>query len=241
MSFQIRRGRIITRQEPFVSTVCRRNCWLERGRKRSQIDVCTLVRYLFAHDASMVRRASTFEDLGPGRMSPRPARLILVAVASLLSTILLQAQVVIRPPEIFQTDALDTPVPFGRLSSARFKGYLHYNSQLGFSEFPAGNYPGSYFLTIAPRRLFMNIPPLPSVNRALWNQENYLMGPDTRNMAAFAPTYGTAPSGTPRTTPGVEQYLRHIPTAGPMMMRIYLQAKAHPRLTRALSMIRPDF
>lgn len=38
------------------------------------------------------------------------------------------------------------------------------------------------------------------------------MGRNTWKTVTLAATYSTAPSATPRTTPGVEQYLRHLPT-----------------------------
>lgn len=38
----------------------------------------------------------------------------------------------------------------------------------------------------------------------------------------------------------MEQFLRHMPMAGPILGRICRQAKAHPNFTRALSMFRPD-
>ncbi len=58
--------------------------------------------------------------------------------------------------------------------------------------------------------------------------------------AAFAPTFGNASYATRHRTEGVEHYIRHIPTAGPMIGWIYQEARAHPHFTRALSMFRPD-
>ena len=38
-----------------------------------------------------------------------------------------------------------------------------------------------------------------------------------------------------------EHYIRHIPTAGPIVGRVCRQAQAHPNFIRVLSMFRPDF
>jgi hypothetical protein len=189
----------------------------------------------------MARYAATFKDLGLGRLSPGSAMLILIALTLLLATS--QAQEVTRPLAMFPTDCPGTPGPLRRVSPVQLQGHLHYNSPLVFDRFPAGNYPRSHFLNVAPDagRLVVNSRAMPLMSNALWNQEKYSMGRNSRNSEALAFTYRTAPSATQRTTLDVGQYLRHIPTAGPMMMRIYVQAKAHPRLTRALSMIRPDF
>src|SRR5215469_10675260 len=181
----------------------------------------------------MARYAATSEDLGLGRLSPGSAMLVLVAVILLL-TASLQAQEVTRSLAMFGAKALQTPLPFSRVSPVQSPGYLHYNLPLSFDRFPAGSYPRSHFVTLAPDagRLVINSPALPLMSKALWNQEKYSMGRNIKTSEALAFTYGTAPSATQRTTLDVGQYLRHIPTAGPMMMRIYVQAKAHPRLTR---------
>ena len=55
------------------------------------------------------------------------------------------------------------------------------------------------------------------------------------------PIYGgTDPYGKAHQK-GMEQYIRRVPMAGPILGRICRQAKAHPTFTRALSMFRPDF
>jgi hypothetical protein len=68
---------------------------------------------------------------------------------------------------------------------------------------------------------------------------NWMDGVLSRSVE-FIPTYGKASHETPHRNPGVEQYIRHIPTAGPIMEVFRQQAKAHPNFTRALSLFRPD-
>jgi hypothetical protein len=62
----------------------------------------------------------------------------------------------------------------------------------------------------------------------------------SRHRFTFEPSYSIAPQAAVGSTPSVEQYVRHIPAAGPLVVRICQRTKAHPRLTRALSMFRPD-
>ena len=161
-------------------------------------------------------------------MIPRSAKQILVALISFLSTRALQGQELTRQFATLQIGALETPAPFVKMSSLRSQGYLNYDLQLRSCQFPVGNY-----WQFRPDRA-------PLMSRALWNQKAS-MEPNRRNAVTLVPAYWSTPSATHRTAAGTEHYLRHIPTAGPVIGRIYSETKAHPRITRALSMVRPDF
>ena len=177
-------------------------------------------------------------------MRPRSVRQVLVALTSLLAISLVQAQDVTRQLATIQTGRMDTPGPFLMASLHRTQGYLNYDLPLRFYRFPVG-YDRQSHPTVVwdPSRSSVkdSADRMPFMSKSLWSQEKYWTGPNTRYIVTLVPPYRSAPSDTHRTAPGVEQYLRHIPTAGPMVFRIYQQTKSHPSITRVLSMVRPDF
>jgi hypothetical protein len=71
------------------------------------------------------------------------------------------------------------------------------------------------------------------------NGRNWL-GDVTNHSFKFEPSYGIAPHTAAGSTQNVEQYVRYIPAAGPLIVRICERTKAHPHVTRALSMFHPD-
>jgi hypothetical protein len=71
------------------------------------------------------------------------------------------------------------------------------------------------------------------------NRNSWIRG-FANNALTVAPTYDAISHRKPHRTASTEHYVRHIPTAGPFVMRIYQETKAHPRFTRVISMFRPE-
>lgn len=75
----------------------------------------------------------------------------------------------------------------------------------------------------------------------LLGNRNSWMGSFASNAAPLAPAYGATSYQKHHSPPAsTQQYVRHIPTAGPVVMRIYQEAKSHPRFTKVVSIFRPD-
>ena len=59
--------------------------------------------------------------------------------------------------------------------------------------------------------------------------------------SAFAPTHPTNSQGTVNPFIDPQRYARRIPGVGPIVDRVLKQSEAHPRLTRVLESIQPQF
>jgi hypothetical protein len=59
--------------------------------------------------------------------------------------------------------------------------------------------------------------------------------------SAFASTYPTTDQGTANPFIDPQYYARRIPCVGPIVDRVLKQSEAHPRLTRVLMSIQPQF
>jgi hypothetical protein len=148
------------------------------------------------------------------------------------------------PTERFSFSALHAPVLFATVTQTALPPI--FDSQLGVKQLRFPIYSRTTLPEIHPTlaqpskrsqlvryRFTTAVPPLSNGNN--W------MGSFANNAAPLAPTYGTTSYQKPHRPPAsTEQYVRHIPTAGPMVIRIYQEAKAHPRFTKVVSMFRPD-
>jgi len=169
--------------------------------------------------------------------SERWPRIPLVGVF-LLATTFSSGQA-LAPMERFSDSDLHTPVLFARITQTVLPIF---NSPLSLEQLRFPIYSGTTLPEIHPAleqpsrssklvqyRFTTAVPPLSSGNN--W------MGSFASNAARYG---GTSHQKPPRPSPSTEQYVRHIPTAGPVVMRIYQEAKSHPRFTKVVSMFRPD-
>jgi len=75
----------------------------------------------------------------------------------------------------------------------------------------------------------------------LWGIEKYLTVTAPSKWPISAPIYSTFADKTNYRGANLEQLGQSIPLAGSIMLRISQQAKAHPRVTRVLTMLQPRF
>jgi hypothetical protein len=181
--------------------------------------------------------------------SSYPSLIMLVGLL-VLSTRFLWAQTTL-PLEKIPIQLLDTPAPFARVSELQtplphthrrlpliFEGnQSQTDSRMRF--FP--RYPGYYRQPSTP-----NAALYPATRTAeswvkLWGKENYLSGRAPGKWRTFALTYGTIPRETTCCVGDLEHYGHRIPWASPIILRILQQAKAHPHVTRALTVLQPQF
>jgi hypothetical protein len=73
-----------------------------------------------------------------------------------------------------------------------------------------------------------------------WDKDKYFIGSAPTKCAASAPTCGHVHHETIHGN-DLEYYGRHIPWAGPVVLRIGQQARVHPHITTVLKMVRPQF
>ena len=73
----------------------------------------------------------------------------------------------------------------------------------------------------------------------LTGKEKYLIGSAPSKWLTFAPTYGKVPHETTYRVENLEHYGHRIPWACSIILRIGQQAKAHPHVTRVLTVLKP--
>lgn len=169
------------------------------------------------------------------------ARVLLVGVL-MGATSMLAAQETspLKKPPIQKVAVL-----FAETSPSRILLSLPYESRLSLERLQSVRYWQTTLFDVHPasNQLFRNSPFVPyrfTTDTQLFTKNKNWLGGTLDKPAAFAPTFGNASYATQHRTEGVEHYIRHIPTAGPVIGRIYQQARAHPHFTRALSMFHPD-
>lgn len=74
-----------------------------------------------------------------------------------------------------------------------------------------------------------------------WGKNKYFIGGASARWRMFAPTFGHGHHETIHGANALEYYGRHIPWAGPVILRIGQQAKAHPHVTSVLNTLHPRF
>jgi hypothetical protein len=180
-----------------------------------------------------------------------PSPIMLVGLL-LLSTRFLWAQRTL-PLEKIPIHLLDTPAPFARVSEVQTPLHLtdrklplpfernqgRTDSRMKFLP----HYPGEYRLpTTTTASLY---PAIRTAERGgkLLGQEKYFMGnaPSKWRTFSFALTNGKIPSETTCCVGDLENYGRRVPWAGSIILRILQQAKAHPHVTRLLTVLKPQF
>jgi hypothetical protein len=178
---------------------------------------------------------------------PRLSPIVLVG-SLVLSTHCLWAQTTL-PPEKIPIHFLDTSAPFARVSEVQIPLHLtdrrlpltfernqgQTDSRMKF--FP--HYPGDYRL---PTTTNAALYPAPGTAER-WGKEKYLIGsaPSKWRTFSFALTYGKTPRETTCCVGNLGHYGQRIPWAGSIIPRIVQQAKAHPHVTRILTVLKPQF
>jgi hypothetical protein len=74
-----------------------------------------------------------------------------------------------------------------------------------------------------------------------WGKNKYFIGSTPTRWMTFAPTLGRVHHETIHGANDLENYGRHIPWAGSVILRIGRQAKAHPHIATVLKSVHPKF
>jgi hypothetical protein len=98
------------------------------------------------------------------------------------------------------------------------------------------DYPGFYRLPTNA-----NAAPYPGTRMGeLWGRKKHFIG-GTPKWPKFAPSYDEVPHETTYRVEDLEHYVHNIPLAGPMILRIFQLANAHPHVMRVLMIVKPEF
>jgi len=172
----------------------------------------------------------------------KPSPIVLVGVL-VLSTHLLWAQRTF-PLENIPIQLLDTPAPFARVSEVQTP--LHLTDKRLPLTFEQNQGQTDSRIKFFPRysgyyRLPINTNGVLSRTAELWGKEKYLTGTSPSKEWTFAPTYGKVSHETTWRVGNLEHYVHRIPWAGSVILRMGQQAKAHPHVTRVLTILKPQF
>jgi len=131
------------------------------------------------------------------------------------------------------------------MSGTRTPSLVHYDSPLSLERVPPARYPQTTLVEVhAPSNQLLNngrfAPYRFSADAALFRKDKTWFGGTPDKPWAYAAIFSDASYKAQHRTEGIEHYIRHIPTAGPMIERICQHGKAHPHFTRALTIFRPD-
>jgi hypothetical protein len=168
-----------------------------------------------------------------------PSPILLSGVLA-LSTHFLWAQRTL-PLESVPIQLLATPSPFTRVSETRL---TYRRLPLTFDE--------NQGRTDSRMTLFLHYPgydPLPvKADAALYpatstaelsGKGTYLIGSAPSKWRTFTSAYGKVPHETAWSVGNLEHYAYRIPWAGSIILRIGQQGKAHPHVTRLLTVLKP--
>ncbi len=165
-----------------------------------------------------------------------PSPIVLVGLL-VLSTHFLGAQRTF-PLEKIPIQLLDTPAPFARVSEVQPLHLTYRRLPLTFEQnqvqsdsrvrfFP--HYPSDHLLPTTTTR-----------TAEQWGKEKYLIGTAPSKWRTFVLTYGKIPRETICCVGNLEHYVHRIPWAGSIILRIVQQAKAHPHVTRVITVLKPQ-
>ena len=178
-----------------------------------------------------------------------PPSIMLVGLLA-LSTRFLWAQGTL-PVETIPFRLLDSPVPFARVSEVQTPLHLTYRRlPLAFEQNQGQTDSRTRFFPPYPGYdrppITTNAALYPATRTAeswgkLWGKENYPIGRAPSKWRTFALTYGKIPRETTCCVGDLEHYGHRIPWAGSIILRVLQQAKAHPHVTRVLTVIQPQF
>jgi hypothetical protein len=180
--------------------------------------------------------------------SSRPSSIVLVGLL-VFSTHFLWAQRTL-PLERIPTRLLDTPAPFARVSEVQTPLHLTYrrlpltfeqdqgqiDSRMKF--FP--HYPGDYRLHATTNAALYPATRTAEQWGKLWGEEKHLIGSAPSKWRTPTLTYGKMPRETICCVGDLEHYLQRIPWTGSIVLRIAQQARAHPHVTRVITVLKPQ-
>jgi hypothetical protein len=183
---------------------------------------------------------------------PSPIMLVMLVGLLVLSPRFLWAQRTL-PLEKIPIHLLDTPAPFARVSEVQIPLHLTDRKLPQIFERNQGqtdsrmkflpHYPGDYRLPTTTTTAALD-PATRTAERwsKLWDKEKYLVGnaPSKWRTFSFALTNSEIPRETTCCVGDLEHYGRRIPWAGSIILRILQQAKAHPHVTRVLTVLKPQ-
>ncbi len=145
---------------------------------------------------------------------------------------------------------LDTPAPFARDSEVQTPLHLtHGRLPLTFEHnqgqsdsrmrfFP--HYRSDYRLPTTTNAALYSATRTAEQPGKLWGKEGYFVGGAPSKWRRFASTYGKIPRETICCVGNLEHYAHGIPWAGSIILRIVQQAKAHPHVTRVITVLKPQ-
>ena len=180
---------------------------------------------------------------------PHLSSIVLVELL-VLSTHFLWAQRTL-PLEKIPIHLLDTPAPFARASEVQIPLHLtdrklpltfeqnqgQADSRMKFLPYYSGDYR---------RPTTTNAALYPATRTAaeqwgkLGDKEKYLIGSAPSQWRTFALTFGKIPRETICCVGNLEHYAHRFPWAGSIILRIVQQAKAHPHVTRLITVLKPQ-
>jgi hypothetical protein len=188
---------------------------------------------------------------GPFLSFSHPSPILLVGLV-LLSTRFLWAQRTLSLEKI-PIHLLETPAAFARVSEVQTPLHLtdrklpltfernqgQADSRMKFLP----HYPGDYRLPATTTAALYPAPRTAEREAKLWDKEKYLIGnaPSRWRTFSFALTNGKIPRETTCSVGDLDNYGCRIPWAGSIILRILQQAKAHPHVTRVLTVLKPQF
>ena len=133
----------------------------------------------------------------------------------------------------------DTPAPFARVSEVQTR-FTYRRSLLTFEKNQGQIDSRMRFFPRDPDYRLPTITVLyPTRTAEFSGKETYLIDTTRAKWRAFAPTYGKVPHETTFRIGKPEHYGLRIPWADSIILRMGQQAKAHPHVTRALTVLKP--
>ena len=100
--------------------------------------------------------------------------------------------------------------------------------------------PTSYHQLLIDHIATLNLRPLTGTAESQ-NSGNYFIGGTPNKSFTFEPAYLKLSNQSINRASDMDSDGRHIPFAGPIILRVTQQAEAHPRITRVLMTLQPQF
>jgi hypothetical protein len=140
----------------------------------------------------------------------------------------------------------DAPAPLATVSEAQIRIHFPYN-RLPLVFNPNQGHADSWMRFLPDHTGYDSLPVNSSAvlgqdarTFKFGDKDRYFIGSAPTQCMTFAPTCGHVHHETIHGN-DLEYYGRHIPWAGPVVLRIGQQAKVHPHITTVLKMVRPQF
>ena len=142
-------------------------------------------------------------------------------------------------PSLVPLQFVDTPAPFVRVSEDQTR-FTYRRSLLTFEKNQGQIDSRMRFFPRDPDYRLPTITVLyPTRTAEFSGKETYLIDTTRAKWWGLASTDGEVRHETPWCVGNLEHYGHRIPWAGSIILRIAQQAKAHPHVTRALTVLKP--